>query len=318
VLMKTALAALAVHAAVTPAAADYPERPIRIVVSLAPGSVADTVARVIAKPLSEALGRPVIVENKPGGDGVIAVEAVRSAPADGYTLLWGQGGPLIGVPLVNKNVTYDAVTDFTPLSLLGRLTTCLFAHPDVLAKNVPELVDYARANPGKLSYATNALGEVVAAAQLSKAAGITMVRVPYKGGPQSLLDLTAGRVQLGFNALAAGLPHVQQGRLRMLATLQPRRSAAIPDVPTVIEAGYPQVTFSVWFGLFGPAQLPKNIVDRLTREVNAALAQPELRAQFERHFVQPEGSTPQGLADLVKDDAETWRKVVREAGITPQ
>ena len=202
-----------------PAAADYPEKPIRIVVSLAPGSVADTVARAIAKPLSGSLGRPVIIENKPGGDGAIAVEAVRSAPADGYTLLWGQGGPLIGVPLLHKNVTYDPVTDFTPLSLLGRLTTCLFAHPDVPAKTVPELVDYARANPGKLSYATNALGEVVAAAQISKAAGITMVRVPYKGGPQSLLDLTAGRVQLGFNALAAGLPHVQQGRLRMLATL---------------------------------------------------------------------------------------------------
>jgi tripartite-type tricarboxylate transporter receptor subunit TctC len=318
VLMKTALAALAVLAAVAPAAADYPERPIRIVVSLAPGSVADTVARAIAKPLSEALGRPVIIENKPGGDGVIAAEAVRSAPADGYTLLWGQGGPLIGVPLVNKNVTYDAVADFTPISLLGRLTTCLFAHPDVPAKTVPELVDYARANPGKLSYATNALGELVAATQLSKAAGIKMVRVPYKGGPQSLLDLTTGRVQLGFNALAAGLPHVQQGRLRMLATLQPRRSAAVPDVPTVIEAGFPEVTFTVWFGLFGPARLPTTVVDRLTREVNAALAQPELRAQFERHFVQPEGSTPQGLADLVKDDAEAWRKVVRDAGITPQ
>ena len=315
--MKIAIAALALVASVTPAAADYPEKPIRIVVSLAPGSVADTVARAIAKPLSGSLGRPVIVDNKPGGDGAIAAEAVRSAPADGYTLLWGQAGPLIGVPLMHKSASYDPITDFTPLSLLGRFTICLFAHPDVPAQTLPELVDYARANPGKLSYATNALGEAVAAAQISKAAGITMVRVPYKGGQQSILDVIAGRVPLGFNALAAGLPQVQQGRLRVLATLLPRRNAAIPDVPTMIEAGFPQVTVNPWFGLFGPARLPKNIVERLSREVNLALAQPELRTHFERHFVQPEASTPQALGVLLKEDFETWRKVIREAGITP-
>jgi tripartite-type tricarboxylate transporter receptor subunit TctC len=317
--MKTAFVTLAFLTAVAcpTAAAEYPERPIRIVVSLAPGSVADTGARAIAKPLSASLGRPVIIDNKPGGDGAIAAEAVRSAPPDGYTLLWGQAGPLIGVPLMHKSASYHPIADFTPLSLLGRFTTCLFAHPDVPVNSLAELVDYARGNPGKLSYATNALAEVIAAAQISRSAGISMIRVPYKGGQQSIIDLIAGRVQLGFNALASGLPHVQQGRLRTLATLLPRRSAAIPDVPTMAEAGFPQVTVNPWFGLFGPARLPKPVVDKLSLEVNAALVQPELRTHFERHFVQPEGSTPQALAALLKEEFETWQKIIREAGITP-
>src|SRR5262249_3880854 len=161
----------------------------------AAGGPADGAARAIAEPLSRALGQPVVVENKPGADGAIAAEAVRNSPPDGYTLLLGQGTSMIGGPLTHQNPPYDPVMDFTPLSFARRLTVCLFAHPDVPAKTLPELVEYARANPGKLSYATNSSTEAILGAQISKAAGISMVRVPYKGGSHAIPDLLAGRVQ---------------------------------------------------------------------------------------------------------------------------
>jgi tripartite-type tricarboxylate transporter receptor subunit TctC len=309
---------LALLAALAPSragAAAYPEKPVRIIVALAPGGPADGAARALAEPLSRALGQPVVIENKPGANGVIAAEAVRNAPPDGYTLLWGQPTVLIGVPLTHKGPTFDTVADFTPLSLVGRFALCVVSHPDVPATTLQQFVDYAHANPRMLNYGTNSITEDIVAAQISKSAGLVMVRVPYKGGTSQMPDLLAGRVQLGFTSCAVGLPHVREGRLRVLATLLPNRSPAAPGVPTIAEAGFPQATVTAWFGLFAPAGLPKDVADRLSREVNLALQHPDLRAQLERYVVRPEGSTPQGLAALLAQDLKTWRQIVSETGI---
>jgi len=317
--MKISFAALALLAAVaaTPAAwAQYPAKPIRLIVTLGVGGPADGAARVLAEPLSRSLGQPVIVENKPGAEGAIGAEAVRNSPPDGYTLLWGQTSNMVGVPLMRKHLPYDPVIDFTPLSFVGRLTTCLFAHPEVPATTLGELVDYARANPGKLSYATNSAMEILVAAHISKVAGISMVRVPYKGGNAPLPDLISGRLQLGFMSASVGLPHVRQGRLRALATLLSSRSPSAPDIPTLAEQGFTQAAVNPWFALFGPAKLPKEIVERLSREINLALGLAQVQTQFERYAVQAEGSTPQALAALLEQDLQTWRQAIRDDGIT--
>jgi tripartite-type tricarboxylate transporter receptor subunit TctC len=295
--------------------AQYPTKPIRVIVTLAAGGPADLTARAVAEPLSRALGQPVLVENKPGADGAIAAEAVRNSPPDGYTLLWATSGAMVGVPLLHKNPPYDPVSGFTPVSFVGRFTLLIFEHPEVPAKSLGEFVEYARSKPGKLSYAHSALVEAVAAAQISKFAGITLVRVPYKGGTSVISDLVAGRVQIGFMPASIGLPQVKQGRLRALATLLPRRSLAAPDVPTLAEAGFPTPA-TPWAAVFGPAGMPPEIVERMSHEINLALDLPEVRAQFERQVFQGEGSTPQALTAFVKQELRTWGQAIRDAGMT--
>lgn len=315
--MRTLLAALLLWlaAAPPPAGAQYPAKPVRILVALPAGSTVDATARAFAEPLARALGQPVLVENKPGAEGAIAAAIVRSAPSDGYTLLLGQGTAMVGVPLTRKDPPYDPIADFTPVSFIGRFTIFLFAHPDLPAKTMAELVAYARANPGKLSYSTNSITEAILGAQISQAAGIEMIRVPYKGGAAVIQDLVAGRLQLGFMSASMGLPHVQQGRLRALATVLPRRSPAAPDVPTLAEAGFAEVTMTPWIGVFAPAGLPEAIAARLSREINLALELPEVRGRLERHAVQPEASTPHALAAFLKQELATWGQAIRNAGI---
>lgn len=298
-----------------PAFAQYPEKPIRLIVPVSAGGPGDSAARLISKSLSTALGQPVIVENKPGASGALAAEAVLKSEPDGYTLLWGSNSTLVGVPLLHKLAPFDPIADFTPISFIGRYTLMVFVHPSVPATSVAELVEYARANPGKLNYATSVTGDVIAAAQLLTAAHVEMTRVPYKGAAQAIPDLLTGRIQVGIMPASAGLPHVQKGRLRALATFLPRRSAAAPDVPTIAEAGMPGVSVNPWVGLFGPAKTPKEIVDRLSRELTLILQQPETQKQFDRQAFQAEGSTPDVLAGYLKHDLETWAVTIRESGI---
>src|SRR6266849_1919477 len=297
------------------AAAQYPTKPVRFVVPLLAGGPADTAARIVGQSLSQAIGQPVVIENKPGADGVIATQAVLSSPADGYTLFFGGNSHLVGVPLMHTSPTFDPVTDFAPISFIGRYAFCLFVHPGIPAKSVAELIAYARANPDKLNYATSTLVEFMATVQLLKSGGISMVRVPYKGAAQAIPDLVAGRVQVDFAPLSAGLPHVKEGRLRVLATTLPRRSAAAPDVPTMVEAGVPGVTISPWAGIFGPAKTPKEIVDRLSHELNVVLRLPDVRAQFDKQGFQAEGSTPEALAAILREELRTWKEVIRQTGI---
>lgn len=293
----------------------YPTKPIRILIPYLAGGPVDTTARVIQQALSTALGQPVIIDNRPGADGAIAAQAVVNAPPDGYTLFFGGSSTMVSVPVLRKVPPFDPVADFTPIALIGRFGFCMFVHPEVPAKTVAEFVEYARANPDKLNFATSNLTEFMFAAQLMKSTGISMVRVPYKGAAQAIPDLIAGRVQLDFVPLSAGLAHVKSGRLRNLATVLPQRIAAAPEVPTMAEAGFPGVTVSPWQGIVGPAKLPREIVERLSRELKQILDSPDIRAQYAKQGFQPEWSTPEALAARVKDDVQTWGQIVREAGI---
>jgi tripartite-type tricarboxylate transporter receptor subunit TctC len=310
------LAVLAVLAlAATPAAAQYPNKPLRLIVPFPAAGAADLAARVVAQPLSQALGQPVVVENKPGADGAIAADLVIKAAPDGYTLFFGTNTALCAVPALRKNPPYNPLTDFTPVSLVGKFGFFLFVHPDVPAQSVAELLVYARANPGKLNYATGNSTSILATAQLKLLEHLDMVEIPYKGDAPATSDLVAGRVQLMFATPGTAVPFVKDGKLRALATLLPTRSSLLPDVPTMVEAGLPQISIVPWGGLFGPAKMPKEVVDRLASEMAVVLARPEVREQLDRYAFDARSSTPEELAALLKEQLDAWRRTVREVGI---
>ena len=294
--------------------AQYPAKPIRLIVSLAAGGPGDSVARVVGQGLSKVMGQQVVIENKPGADGAIAAGAVLSSPADGYTLFWSSTNAMIGVPLLRENPPYDPFA-FTPVSLVGRFALFLYSHPAVPAKTLPELIEYARAQSDPLNCATSTFGDVVAASQLMKAAGIKMTRVAYKGAAQAMPDLLAGRVQVAIAPALAGLPHAKEGRLRALAVFLPERSPVAPEVPTVAEAGLSGFS-APWVAVFGPPMMPREITERLSNDINLILQQPETRVQLERQAFQAEGSTPEALATYFKEDLERSKLIVREYGIS--
>jgi len=312
----TAVAALGLIA--IPAAAQYPAKPIRIVVPFPPGGAADVMTRIVAQPLSETLGQPVVVENRVGADGAIGAELLARSAPDGYTIMFGGNTSMLGVPTLRKNPPYDVITDFAPITLLGKIAFFLVVHPSVPAKTLSELIDYARANPGRLNYATGSVNEILAFAQLKSLANVDMVQVPYKGGAPAMPDLLGARVQLMFNTGSTVVPLVKEGRLRALATLLPARSSLLPNVPTIAEAGMPQLSVVVWAGLFAPAKTPKDIVERLSREVNVILQRPEIRGQFEKQGLEPGGSTPGELAAFLKQQLIDWAGTARAAGLEPE
>jgi tripartite-type tricarboxylate transporter receptor subunit TctC len=302
--------------AATSGYAQYPAKPIRLIVALAAGGPSDSAARLVASDLAKALGQQIIVENRPGADGALAAGAVLGSPSDGHTLFWSSTTALIAVPLLNQNPPYDPLA-FTPVSMVGRFGLFLFSNPELPAKSLAEVVDYARTRPEALNYATSSFGDVVAASQLIKATGIKMTRVAYKGAAQAIPDLVAGRVQLAIAPASAGLPHVKEGRLRALAVFLPQRNPVAPEVPTVAEAGIAGLTSlsTPWVAIFGPAGMPKEITERLSRDINLVLRQQVLKAQLERHSFQVEGSTPEALASFFREDFERSKLVVRELGI---
>ncbi|MBI3375298.1 MAG: tripartite tricarboxylate transporter substrate binding protein [Betaproteobacteria bacterium] len=317
-VLKLLLASLAACLSLSGAAhsqSAYPAKPIRILIPFLAGGPVDTTARVIQQALARALGQPVVIENKTGADGAIAAQAVIGSPPDGYTLFFGGSSTMVSVPVLRKSPPFDPVADFTAISLIGRFAFCMFVHPDVPAKTVAEFVDHARANPGKLNFATSNLTEFMFAAQLMNSTGISMVRVPYKGAAQAIPDLVAGRVQLDFVPISAGLAHARDGRLRMLATVLPKRIPVAPEVPTMAEAGMPGVTVSPWQGIFGPPKLPREIVERLARELSQILQSAEVRAHYDRQGFQPETSSPEALTAMLRNDIQVWGQIVREAGI---
>jgi tripartite-type tricarboxylate transporter receptor subunit TctC len=313
------IAAIALFAlAALPAAAQYPSKPIRIIVPFPSGSATDTVARILAVPLAQALGQPVIVEDKPGADGAIAGELVAKSAPDGYTLLMATNSPLAAVPLLRKNPPYDPIADFTPISFVGRYTFYLLVHADVPAKTLTELLDYARANPDKLNYATGNTTGILSTAQLLSLGKIKMVQVPYKGEPAGITDLVGGRVQVMFATPTTALAFVKEGKLRALATINSRRTALMPDVPTMAEAGMPGFSMSSWAAVVGPAKMPRDVTERISREINAAFRRADVRELLDRQAFEYAGSTPEEMAAFLKDQLEVWTRVAREAGIKPE
>ena len=296
-------------------AAQYPNKPIRFIVGFPPGGSADPTTRIIGQALSDQMGQPVIVDNRPGADSTLAAEQMTRIAPDGYTIMFASNSAMTAPVALRKSPPYDPLKDFTPISLVGRATVILYAHPSVPAKTLKEFVEYARANPGKLAYGTGNALSILYNVQLMSATRIDMLHVPYKGEGPLNPDLLAGRVQSSFLSTLSALSNAKEGKLRPLAVLLEKRSALAPDVPTIAEAGVPQVTVRQWAGVFGPPKLPRPIVERLSKEVNAALKRPEVLEKLQSYGYAAEGSTPERLFEINRDDLALWKKLVAEARI---
>jgi tripartite-type tricarboxylate transporter receptor subunit TctC len=312
-------AALATCAALylPPSHAQYPSKPIRLIVPVAAGGSTDAVARIVAAQLSQAFGQAVVVENRAGADGAIAGDMVAKSAADGYTYLFGNATTLVGVPVLRKIPPYDPLTAFTPVSFLGRLHFFLYAHSSVPARSVQELIQYARANPGKLNYGTGNMISHLAMSQLMKSAGISLVHVPYKGEGLAIPDFIAGRFDVAFVTTGTVLNFVKDGRLRVLATLGDRRSGFAPEVPSMVEAGVPGAAVTGWNALFGPPKMPAEVVALMSQEINRILAKPDIRELFARQYIDAEGSTPEALAAILKEQFTLFARAAKDAGIQP-
>ncbi|MET0681233.1 MAG: tripartite tricarboxylate transporter substrate binding protein [Burkholderiales bacterium] len=300
------------------ASAQYPSKPVRLIVPFGAGSSTDIVARIVAQPLGQTLGQPVLVENRPGADGQIAAEHVAKSAPDGQTLLLSTNSPHSAAPHLKKKLPYDPFADFTPISFVGRYTFFIVVHPTVPAKTLADFIGHARANPGKLNYGTGNTSSIVLTGMFLAVNGLQLVHVPYKTEPTAIPDFLQGQVQLMISSYATVAPHIRDGKLRALATTLDRRSPLLPDVPAITETGMAKFPIVSWAGLFGPAKLPKDIVDRLNRDVTAILARPDVREQLTKQAFDAAGSSPDELAAFVREQYEVWGKAIRDAGIQPE
>jgi tripartite-type tricarboxylate transporter receptor subunit TctC len=295
----------------------WPSKTIRIVLQFPPGGSTDSVARILAQPLSAALGQPVVVENRPGADGAIAGDHVARAEPDGHTFFLASNTPMMQVPLLKKNPPYDPIKSFTPVSLVGRYVYVMVSTPALPIKDVAELLAYARANPGKLGYGSYSGVTQLMHTQLKLVKADTTL-VPYKGEAPTVTDILGNHVQFTFATPASTLPHIKDGKLRALAVLLPTRSSQLPNVPTGAEAGLPPFTAGTWAALFGPAKLPVEIVQRMNRELNAAMQRPEVRERIAALGFELGGSTPDEMAVFLQDQLQAWGRAFRDAGMTPE
>jgi len=299
------------------AEAQFPAKPIRVVVPFPAGSATDTITRVLAQSVSQSIGQTVVVENKAGADGAIAAAEVAKAAPDGHTLLMATNSPMSAVPAMKRNPPYDPVADFTPITDVGRYTFFIVVHPSVPAKTLKELIDHARANPGKVNYATGNTTGIVSTVFFASLAKIDLVHVPYKGEPQALTDLVAGRVQLMFCSSGTSMPQIREGRLRPIVTTLAKRTHLLPELPTIAEAGMPEFSITSWAGLFGPAKMPAAVVERLNKEFVAAMARSDVQAAMEKQAFALSPSSPGELAAFVKEQMESYRRILRAAGVEP-
>lgn len=300
------------------AAGQYPTKPVRIIIHFPAGGSTDLVARTLAQGLTDSLGQPVVVENKPGADGAIAAAQVAQSAPDGHTLFMATNTAMMQVPLLQKNPPYDPVTAFTPISLVGRYTFLLVTAPSIPATNLAEFIAYARANPGKINFATYSGASQLAFAQIVKAGSLDMVRVPYKGEIPSVADILGGAVHAVFATPTSTLAHIRSGRLRVLATTLPMRWPLLPEVPTTVEAGLPPINVEFFAALFGPAKMPADLAARLSKEVAGIIARPQVREQIDRQGFALASSTPEELGAFVKQQLGAWSRGFREAGINPE
>jgi tripartite-type tricarboxylate transporter receptor subunit TctC len=312
----------AAHAQGTPAptdAAPYPNRTIRYIVPYPPGAFNDTMARIFAQKLGEAWGVPVIVENRPGGGTLIGNDSVAKAAPDGYTLL-GVAFPFGANPSIYKSLPYDTLKDFTPLLFGGRTQNLLVIRPSMPIKTVQELIDYAKKNPGKVSYGSTGVGSSnhLSMELFKSMTGIDILHVPYKGSAPMVNDLLGDHIDTAFDNTPNVLPQVNAGKLRALGASSKARSSLAPDVPTVSEAGAPGYEVTVWFGVVGPAGIPPAIVRKLNAEMNVILKMDDVRRRFEDQGVEPVGGPPSQFADHIRDEIQKWGKVVKDANIQPE
>lgn len=310
-LSAAALGAVAQHPAFAEAASAG--QPLKIVVATPAGGASDTAARLIAQFLAKRLGQQVVVENKPGGNGVPAVQAVLSSPPDGKTLLWAMSS-MAGMPLLVKSAPVKSMGEFVPVVPVVNLVYGLVVNPKVPATTVAEFTAYLKANPDRLSYGTGTLSEYMVTVHYLGSAGLKAMRVPYKGGAQLMPDLISGELQFNIGPLAPALPHVKSGRLRLLATL-PGRGEVVPGVPSLADAGVATDALPTWNGLVAPPGTPRDAAARIGQEVNRALADPSVRAALEAQGFRVVGGTPQQMADAIEAATTAWRQFVRDYDI---
>ena len=293
----------------------YPARPVKFIVPITPGGSNDVVARVIAQKLSEQWGQAVTVDTRPGAGMNLGADLVAKSAPDGYTWLLGANNIFVTNPHVGKT-PFDVFKDFTPISQVALVPFVLVVHPSVPAKNVAELVAYAKANPDKLNYGSSGNGspQQLASEMLNHAAGIQMQHVPYKGAVPAITDLLGGRIQVFIGAVNSLLPHIKEGKLRLIAGAGGKRFAAFPDVPAIAET-VPGVALDVWLGVFMPAGVPKDVVAKVNADIARVLQLPDVKANLSGQGIEPAPSSPEALATTIKDDYARWGKVIREANI---
>jgi len=317
ILLSSVTALVSTLATAQPA--NYPNRPIRMVAPASAGGPVDVIARALAVNLSDVLGQQIVVDNRAGAAGLIGAEIVAKAAPDGYTLMMGFSGPLAIVPHLVKQAPYDTNKDFTPITLAASAPYVLLVHPTLPVKSVKELIDLAKAQPGKLLFASGGTGVGIhmAGELFNLAAGVQITHVPYKGAGPGMTALLSGEVNMMFNGLSAALPHVKSGRLRALAVGGDRRSTLLPQLPTIAESGL-QFNTSGWYGLLGPAGMSSALVTRLKNDTTRAINTPEAKERMSALAVDIIASTPEAFAKLLRDEYAQWGRVVKAAGIKQQ
>lgn len=298
---------------------NYPNKPITLIVPWAPGGSTDILARALGEKLSKSLGQPIVVDNRAGASGNIGSNAVAKAKADGYTLLVGSMSTHAMNPSLMTSMPFRGVDDFTPIAMLANVVNTMVVHPLLPVNSVKEFVDYAKANPGKLNYASAGSGSTnhLSAALFEKATGITMTHVPYRGGAPAVLDTVANQTQVLFSAGTQTLPHVKNSKLKLLAVTEAERSRLLPDVPTVGET-LPGYKLSVWYGLLGPKNMPKDLVDKLNAAANAAMTDPDVKTRMDGIGVEVLSLTPEAFGKALREDSQRYDKIIRELGITSE
>jgi tripartite-type tricarboxylate transporter receptor subunit TctC len=320
--MRTLIAAVAAAVFYLPQTAlyaqPYPSKPVRFVIPFGPGSASDALARIVGQDLTQALGQPVLVVHKPGADGALSALDVKRSAADGYTFLFGTNSPLAVVPNIRKDPPYDVMADFTPVTFLGDNTFFIVVHPSLPVKSIAGLVALAKAHPKALNYPAGNTYALVATALFAASNGIVMHPVPYKSEPDAMPDLLSGRVHLLFGTSTNVGAHVKEGKLRVLATTLNERSPLMPDVPSFPEAGQSKLPIGPWFALVGPANLPREVVVRVNKEMVAVLARPAVKEAMLKHGFMAKSSTPEALATYLRDQLAIWKTALKTAGVEPQ
>jgi tripartite-type tricarboxylate transporter receptor subunit TctC len=315
-----ALALTAALAAGAALADDYPSRPIRLIVPYAAGGGADSVARILAKRVSETIGQTIVIENRGGAGSIIGTDLVNKSDPDGYTLLLGQSGPISINPAIYKKLPYDPIKDFAPVSMTTAYPYIMIVNPKLGVKTLQEFVALAKSKPGELNYGTTGVGAAnhLVTELFDLKAGIRMTHIPYRGTALAVTDLLAGQVQMVFADPITALPHINAGTLLALAVTSKERSPVAPAVPTVSESGYPCFDAIAWHGILAPASTSPAIINKLNAEIVAALKDPETATLLEKQAMQTVGSSPQAFADFIRQDIAVWKEVAEQARVELQ
>ena len=297
----------------------YPTKPVRIIVAYPAGGANDIVARAIGQELAQELGQPMVIENKSGAAGIIGADAAAKSPPDGYTLFMAAGAHTLA-PSLHKSLPYDIVRDFQPVSLAALGTYLLVVHPSVPANSVKELIELAKSKPGGLSFASSGVGAPphLAGVMFQKLAGVTLNHVPYRGDTPAIADMMAGHVQLGFMSIQPLIPQVKAGTLRALAITSGKRSAAMPELPTIAESGLPGYDIGTWWGLLAPAKTPRPIVERIAAAMRKVTAIPSVKERFAAGGIAAQSNLPDEFAAMIKSEVVRYRELASAAGVQPE